>query len=104
MWEPILVTDWKKPGNGVAERITDKRVRQFWDAQHLVATKLAKDARPPQPEAECCTSNGILWDLVAVYPPEAIWTDKVPPATMFNGPVAHLERDIEGEIRRLQRE
>lgn len=103
MWEPILVTDWKKPGNGVAGRITDSRVKQIWDAQHLVARQLAKDARPPQPEAECCTRDGILWDLVAVYPPAAIWEEKMPSAVLFNGAVVNLESEIEATIQKLQK-
>ena len=102
MWEPILVTDWKKPGSGVAGRITDSRVRQLWDVQHLVAKQLAKDARPPQPEPECCTRDGILWDMVAIYPPDAMWGEKMPPAVLFNGAVVQLEGQIEAAIRKLQ--
>lgn len=103
MWEPILVTDWKKPGGSVAKRILDSRAKQFWDREHLVAKQLAKDARAPQPEPECCTRDGILWDLVAVYSPGAVWTDIMPPATLFQGPVVQLEEEIEGTIRKLQK-
>jgi hypothetical protein len=102
VWEPILITDWKKPGSGVLSRITDARVKQIWDAQHLIARQLAKDARAPQPEPECCTRDGILWDLVAVYQPDAKWNDAVPPAVLFNGAVVHLEAEIEAAIRKLQ--
>lgn len=102
VWEPILVTDWKKPGNRVISRITDGRVRQIWDAQQLVAKQLAKDAHAPQPEPECCTRDGILWDLVAVYPRDAKWTDVMPPAVLFNGAVVELEAEMEAAIRKLQ--
>ena len=50
VWEPILFTDWSKPGAGVLARLSDPRVDQIWDRQHLVAKQLAKDARAPQPK------------------------------------------------------
>lgn len=102
VWEPILVTDWSKPGNRVLGRITDSRARQIWDSQHLVAKQLAKDARPPQPEQECCMNDGILWDLAAVYPPDAQWKEAMPPAVLFNGTVVDMEQQIEAAVRKLQ--
>ena len=97
------VTDWKKPGRGVLGRITDSRAEHIWDSKHLIATQLARDARAPQPEPECCTRDGILWDLVAVYPPDAVWADAMPLAVLFNGAVVRLEADLEAAIRRLQK-
>lgn len=38
--------------------------------------------------------SGILWDLAALYPPGSTWTDRMPSATMFNGPVV----DVIGSI------
>lgn len=103
VWEPILVTDWRRPGASVVGRLTDSRVRQIWDSSHFVAKQLAKDARPPQPEPGCCNRNGILWDLVAVYSPEAVWNDTMPPAVLFDGPVVHLEDDIQATVKKLHR-
>ena len=103
VWEPVLFTDWRKPGARVLSRITDTRVRQIWDPEHLIAKQLAKDARAPQPEAECCAREGILWDLAAVYPPEVKWTDTMPPATLFNGPVIETEADLEAALKKLER-
>jgi hypothetical protein len=104
VWEPILLTDWKKPGDSVANRIKDARAKQFWDREHLVAKQLARDAQAPQSEPECCRRDGILWDLVAVYPPDAVWGDKMPPATLFQGPVVDLEQEMEAAIRKLQKQ
>lgn len=75
----------------------------MWDSKHLVAKRLAKDARPPQPEPGCCTRNGILWDLAALYPPDAVWTEAMPPAVLFDGAVVNMEADIEAMVRNLQR-
>jgi hypothetical protein len=101
VWEPILVTDWKKPGSRILARISEPRVKQLWDPEHLVAKQLAGDARPPQQEPGCCTRNGIFWDLAAVYPPDAQWTQKMPPATLFDGAVVKMEAEIEAAIRKL---
>jgi hypothetical protein len=68
----------------------DRRVQQYWDPQHLVAKQLARDARPPQPAQDCCVRSGVLWDLAAVYPKGSTWTDRMPTATVFNGPVVDL--------------
>ena len=95
MWEPILFTDWRKPGPRVLARLSDPRVEQIWDRQHLVAKQLAKDARAPQPEPQCCTRSGILWDLAALYPPAALWTEMLPQAMLFDGPVVDRQPQIQ---------
>jgi hypothetical protein len=95
VWEPILPTDWWKPGSGVLGRLSDPRVYHFWDKQHLVAKKMAEDARDPQPKQQCCERSGILWDLAAVYPRGAIWTERLPPATFFDGPVFRMKSGLE---------
>ena len=76
-------------------RLSDPRVEQIWDRQHLVATQLAKDALPPQPEPQCCTRSGILWDLAALYPPAVFWTDRLPQAVLFDGPVVNTQSQIQ---------
>jgi hypothetical protein len=66
-------------------------VRQFWDPDHVVSAQLKKDARPPQPVLQdCCEHRGYLWDMAAVYPAGSTWTDRLPPAMLFNGPVVDL--------------
>ncbi len=78
--------------------IPDSRARQYWDPDHIVAKKLAADRRAPQPEEECCERSGILWDLVAVYPRGVTWTDRMPVAVLFNGPVVDVKPDIESSL------
>jgi len=90
VWEPILVTDLARPISGVLHRMSDTRVRQYWDPGHMVADRLSKDARPPQPVPECCERREFLFDVAAVYPPGATWTDRMPTATVFNGAVVDI--------------
>ena len=81
------------------QRIADPRARQFWDPEHRIALRMAKDARPPQPEPECCTQKGVLWDLVAVYRPGQRWEEAMPAAVLFGGTVVDNEGEIEAEVR-----
>ena len=87
VWEPILLTDFGAPITSVLARAPDHRVQQYWDPAHVLATQMSADARPPQPKEECCTHSGTLWDLAAVYPKGVLWEDRLPLATVFNGPV-----------------
>jgi hypothetical protein len=86
----MLPTDWAAPSTSSLRRLSDPRVRQYWDPTHVVATQMNNDARAPQPVQECCNRSGVLWDLAAVYPPNAIWSDRMPTATVFNGPVVDV--------------
>jgi len=98
VWEPILVTDWSRPGAVVVGRIPDVRAHHYWDPSHQVARKLAADARDPQPRQECCVRDGKLWDLAAVYAPGAQWNGQLPPAVFFNGAVARVKSDLEKAV------
>ena len=42
VWEPILPTDWSKPSTSALARISDGRVRQFWDPNHTLSAVLKK--------------------------------------------------------------
>lgn len=85
IWEPILPTDWNSPTSGVLSRLSDRRVFQWWDKQHLIAHLLQQSAAGQDPQ--CCRRNGTLWDVIAVYPPGAQWMETLPPPALFAGPV-----------------
>ena len=91
----MLPTDWSAPSSSVLSRLSDRRVQQYWDPNHVLATQMKKDARPPQPMQDCCVRSDILWDLAALYPPGSIWSDRMPPAVVFNGPVVDVIGAIE---------
>jgi hypothetical protein len=91
----MLATDKSAPTTGTLARLSDKRVRQFYDADHLIATRLKADARPPQPVQDCCLQKGVLWDLMAIYPSGGQWTDQMPIATFFTGPVVDVIDGLE---------
>ena len=100
VWEPMLPTDQSPPTSGALGRLSDRRVRQYYDAEHVLAKRLKTEARSPQPIPDCCTRQGVLWDLIAVYPAGVAWTDKLPVATFFNGPVVDAIDGFENALRR----
>jgi hypothetical protein len=89
VWEPILPTDWSAPSSWALGRLSDARVRQFWDKQHSLA-KIMADSLDRKTKPQCCNRNGNLWDLIAVYSPQAVWSDRLPPAVVFDGPVVRM--------------
>ena len=91
MWEPILPTDYSNPGMAILARLSDPRVEQYWDKNHLFAEKLGRriSADADEPKPKCCTSKGIQWDEVAVYGRDAHWDERLPRAVFLNGPVVH---------------
>jgi len=76
------------------KRLSDRRVTQFWDEGHVLATRMAQDARSPQPTQKCCVSNNHLWDLVAVYRAGPKWDAQMPAAIVFDGPVLYVKEEI----------
>ena len=89
-----MPTDVSNPISIVLNRLPDSRVTQFWDKDHALATRLAADARPPQPIQQCCVRNNHLWDLVAFYPANVKWESQMPTAMVFDGPVVRIEDQI----------
>jgi hypothetical protein len=104
VWEPILKTDWMRPGSGVLARICDPRAVQFWDRQHLIAQELRREraANPGEPLPACCEDHEFYWDLVAVYPPEVRWEATLPPAKFMNGPVVPYAGDLTKNLEALR--
>ena len=98
VWQPMLPTDWAPPSRFAMNRIPDRRAQQYWDPDHVVAKRLAADRRAPQPAEDCCERSGVLWDLVAVYPKGAVWEDRMPSATVFNGPVVDVTPAVESAL------
>jgi hypothetical protein len=91
VWEPILPADWGSPSASTLGRITDRRARQFWDPQHLVAQELSRmvSAKPGEPKPECCVNKGFFWDDAILYAPRAQWKD-APASVFWNGPVVRV--------------
>lgn len=93
VWEPILPTDWNAPRTGALGRLNDRRVRQYWDPDHLVAAAIKKSEGSHRPD--CCERKGFLWDLDAAYAPETRWSENLPVPALLNGPVVETTGDLD---------
>jgi hypothetical protein len=72
-------------------RIPDRRVRQLWDPEHVVAKALNEIVKqePPQTEPSCCVQNNFYWDDAILYASQRQWKDK-PGSVFWNGPVVRI--------------
>jgi hypothetical protein len=52
-------------------RLSDRRVRQFWDPNHTLSAVLKKAEEAGKLHPDCCDRKGFLWDLTAAYAPNA---------------------------------
>lgn len=94
VWEPILPSDWAKPGGMVLSRVSDSRVVQFWDGSHLVSTELKRQF--PSAQRLCCQHNGILWDVAALYPSKVDWGTSTP--VFFGGAVLDIADKVRQQL------
>jgi hypothetical protein len=98
VWEPMLSTDWSKPGTGPLQRLSDSRVQQFWDADHTVAAALAVTEEATQLHPSCCKRHGVLWDLIAAYPAGPVWSNTIPKPVFFDGTMVQNASRLEGVV------
>jgi hypothetical protein len=100
VWEPILPTDWSRPSSSALGRLSDRRVRQFWDPNHMLSPVLQKAEETGKPHPDCCTRKGFLWDLTAAYAPGAQWRETLPEPVLLNGPVVQTTSNLDAMIQR----
>jgi hypothetical protein len=90
VWEPVLPTDLGTPSTVTLKRISDLRVSQYWDKEHLVSRLLGEHDR-----------RSVVWNYVAVYEPGKLW-DQAPPESASSGkPVVRAIDRTRDEIQRL---
>ncbi len=95
----MLATDWGAPSGSTLARISDQRVRQFWDPMHLVSLQLTriKIAKPGQQQRDCCEDKGFFWDEAILYAPHTQWRD-MPVSVFWNGPVWRIIPGLEKAV------
>lgn len=90
VWEPVLPTDFAAPSTATLARLSDLRVSQYWDKDHLVSHLLGERDR-----------KSVVWDYVAVYARGTLW-DQTPPQPVYSGtPVVRAIGGATGAIRQL---
>ncbi len=73
-----MPTDLGAPSTMTLKRLSDLRVSQYWDKEHMVSRSLGERDR-----------SSVVWDYVAVYEPGKSW-DQAPPEPSYSKvPVIH---------------
>jgi hypothetical protein len=76
VWEPVLETDWRRPGDSITSMIPDARAVHFWDADRRLSTLYGGPASAgtlaPVSTVGFKMTN-VIWDAVLVYPPGVSW-------------------------------
>jgi len=97
VWEPILVTDWRSPSGSTLARLSDPRVRQFWDPKHVVSIELSQMESLRHLQTEPNSGKGFYWDEAIVYGPHSKWKD-APTPLFWNGPVYQVIPGLGGAL------
>ncbi len=104
VWEPVLKDD-VAPDSATLSRLSDARVVQLWDPEHLISTAIGEGMKAhPGPipfERQRTRKDAVLWDAVAVYPPQARWEDTLPAPTFLDGDVDDVVDDLQQILRRF---
>jgi hypothetical protein len=71
-------------------RVSDLRVSQYWDKEHLVSHLLGERDR-----------RSVVWDYVAAYQPGRLWDQALPEPASTGVPVVRAIDGTRDEIQRL---
>ncbi len=72
VWEPILITDWRRPGPSQTAYLPDPRATHFWDPAHRLSALYGGRANLPALAANeevGFPMRAAIWDAALVYPP-----------------------------------
>jgi hypothetical protein len=72
------------------KRLSDVRVSQYWDKEHLVSQALGERDR-----------ESVVWDYVAVYEPGRLW-NQVPPEPAYSS--VPVVRAIDGTREAIEKQ
>jgi hypothetical protein len=79
IWEPVIATDLRAPSSPVLARVSDSRVRQYWDRGRLLSQAMGEKDR-----------STIVWDVIKIYGPAARWSASVPEPVFSDRPVVRV--------------
>ncbi len=92
IWEPVLPTDFGAPSTATLRRLSDLRVSQYWDKEHLVSRALGET-----------DSSSVVWDYASVYEPGKLWSAAPPSAAYSHAPVVRAIDGTKKEIDQILR-
>lgn len=89
VWESVLWTDLGVPGTRTLAKVKDGRAAQYWDPDQLVSDRLRKAG---------LERGGVIWDVVAIYPPGVRWEGAMPLPAWLDGPVVDVVDEVSERV------
>ncbi len=97
VWEPVIATDLAPPTTGTLARIHDRRASQYWDHDRALSADIVRSVMAAPGRyglTEELYADSIVWDTVAVFPPELRWEREFPVPSYFGVPVVSSVRGL----------
>jgi hypothetical protein len=97
VWEPVIATDLAPPTTGALARIHDARAAQYWDDDKALSADIVRSV-VAAPEryglGDELGPDSVVWDTVAVFPPELRWEREFPVPSYYGFPVVSSARGL----------
>jgi hypothetical protein len=97
VWEPVIATDIAPPTTGTLARIHDRRAIQYWDDDKALSADIVRSvvAAPDRYGlGDELGADSVVWDTVAVFPPELRWEREFPVPSYYGVPVVSSARGL----------
>lgn len=74
VWAPMLAADDLVAAKRCEAKLSDSRVKHYWDADRIFGRLLSQTLN---------LKASIAWDVYLVYPPDHVWDTELPPTPKF---------------------
>ncbi len=105
VWEPVLVSDLAPPTTTVLGLIHDSRAEQYWDRELSLSKDLLRTALSDPRRydiAEELAPDALIWDVVALFPPRALWDRDVPVPVYYGHTVLESAEGLTAALERMR--
>ncbi len=92
VWEPVIWSDVAPPTSSVLALLRDPRAAQYWDPKRSLSRDIVRSVNLDPRRygfAEPLHESFVVWDVVAVFGPGAVWESDLPVPVFYDGPVAY---------------
>lgn len=76
IWEPVLATDWGKPGSGLTSNVADARAVHYWDPERRLSGMFGGPGKVEELSERReigFKMKDVVWDAALVYAPGVKW-------------------------------
>ena len=99
IWEPVLLTDWRRPSAAQTSYVPDRRATHFWDIDRRLSALYggpAKKETLAETHQLAFRMKDVIWDTALVYPPGVRWGQS---AKLMVAPVVKYKDQLERALR-----